>query len=168
MRPGFANAGELTETFRARGDVVENKLVRPFVAIARRKLHDVAYDFVIAKANAFYDLAFADVEAGDDASGKNGRSSSGVIRSSNNALPLTAPVTPTSAKAARSAASRTPPDACQARRGKRERAVRYRLRLGPVMAPSRSMSVHRMCLTIPVGKRLIASHKLTAVPSFQP
>src|SRR5277367_3924684 len=30
------------------------------------------------------------------------------------------------------------------------------------------MSVHRTCLTIPFGYRLIASHRLTAVPSFQP
>ena len=35
---------------------------------------------MIAEANALYDLAVADVEAGDDAFGKNGRNSSGVMR----------------------------------------------------------------------------------------
>ena len=123
---------------------------------------------MIAKANAFDYLAFADVEARDDASGKNGRNSSGVIRSSRSALPLTAAATPICAIAARSAAWRTPPEACHDNRGKRDRAVRYRFKLGPDMAPSRSMSVHSTCLTKPAGKRLIASHRLMAVPSFQP
>src|SRR5262249_6254404 len=107
-------------TFGARSDVIEDELVRALVAIARRELHDVAYDLVVAEADAFYDLAFADVEAGDDASGKNGRSSSGFMRSSSNALPLTAAATPIWARASRSAALRTPPEACQDRPGKRD------------------------------------------------
>src|SRR6185369_4057603 len=56
---------------RARGDVVEHELVRPLVAIARREIEDIAHDHVVAEANALYDLAVADVEAGDDAFGKN-------------------------------------------------------------------------------------------------
>ena len=101
---------------RARRDVVEDELVRALVAVARRQLHDVAHDLVVAEAHTFYDLAVADVEAGNDASGKNGRSSSGLMRSSSRALPLTAAVAPIWASAARSAASRTPPEACQAMR----------------------------------------------------
>src|SRR5581483_5816246 len=154
--------------FRTRRDVIEHQLVRALVTIAAGELQDVAHDPVVAKANAFDYLAFADVETGDDASGKNGRSSSGVIRSSSKALPLTAAATPISASAARSAASRTPPEACQESRGKRDRAVRYKLRLGPDMAPSRSMSVHSTCLTMPAGYRSIASQRLIAVPSRQP
>ena len=57
----------------ARGDVVEHHLVRALVAIALGEHEDVAHDLVIAEANALYDLAVADVEAGDDAFGKNGR-----------------------------------------------------------------------------------------------
>jgi hypothetical protein len=68
---------------------------------------------VIAEANTLYDLAVADVEAGDDAFGKNGRNSEGLIISSNKALPLIAAAAPSSASAARSAAERTPPEACQ-------------------------------------------------------
>src|SRR5256885_138453 len=103
---------------------IEHQFVRALVAIPRRKLHDVAHDPVVAKAHAFYDLAGADVEAGNDASGKNGRSSSGVIRSSSSALPLTAAATPTRASARKSAALRTPPEACQASRGQRDSALR--------------------------------------------
>src|SRR5437660_3684607 len=65
--------------FGARGDVIEHQFVGALVAIPRRKLHDVAHDPVVAKAHACYDLAGADVEAGNDASGKTGSSSSGVI-----------------------------------------------------------------------------------------
>jgi hypothetical protein len=68
---------------------------------------------VIAEANALYDLAVADVEAGDDAFGKNGRNSEGLINSSNKALPLMAAALPTPASVCKSAASRTPPDACR-------------------------------------------------------
>src|ERR1700719_5429966 len=104
---------------RARGDVVEDELIGARVAIARGELQDVACDAMVAEAHAFYDLAVAYVEAGDDPSGKYGRNSSQLIRCSNSALPLTAAVTPVRARAAKSAASRTPPDACQARSGKR-------------------------------------------------
>ena len=69
---------------------------------------------MIAEAHTLYDLAGAYVETGNDASGKNGRNSSAGISSSNNALPLIAAATPMRARAPRSAASRTPPDACQA------------------------------------------------------
>src|SRR5437879_2000536 len=61
------------------------------------------------------------VAAGDKAvgaSGKKGRRSSRVMRSSSRALPLTAAVTPKRARAARSFASRTPPEACQESSGK--------------------------------------------------
>ena len=61
---------------RACGDVIEHELIGALVAIARGELQDVADDAMVAEAHAFYDLAVADVEAGDDASGKNGRSSS--------------------------------------------------------------------------------------------
>src|SRR5262249_14751488 len=100
-------------TLRARRDVIENELVSALIAIARRQLHNVAHDLEVAEADALYNLAVADIEAGDDASCKNGRNSSEVIRSSSNALPLTAPATPVLASVARSDASRTPPDACQ-------------------------------------------------------
>ncbi len=59
-----------------RGDVVEHQLVGAFVAIARRKLEDVAHDHVIAEAHALDDLPVSYIEAGDDAFGKNGRNSS--------------------------------------------------------------------------------------------
>src|SRR6185436_9279723 len=91
--------------FRARGDVVEHQLVRAFVAITRGEVEDVPDHAVLAKANAFYDLAVADVEAGDDAFGKNGRNSSEVMRCSSSALPLTAAATPTRANVVKSAAS---------------------------------------------------------------
>ena len=100
--------------FGARGDVVEHDLVRAFVAIALGEHQDVAHDLVIAEANSLYDLAVADVEAGDDAFGKNGPNSVGLISSSSNALPLMAAALPMAASAARSAAERTPPEACQA------------------------------------------------------
>ena len=54
------------------GDVVEDELVRAFVAIARRKLKDVADDAVVAEANALDDLTVAHVQTGDYAFGKNG------------------------------------------------------------------------------------------------
>src|SRR6185436_8676472 len=101
-------------TLGARGDVVEHDLVGALIAIALGEHQDVAHDLVIAEANALYDLAVADVEAGDDAFGKNGRNSEGLIISSNKALPLMAAAAPSAASAARSAALRTPPDACQA------------------------------------------------------
>src|SRR6185437_14717748 len=104
---------------RACGDVIEDELIRALVAIPHSELDDVAHDTVVAKAHALYDLTVADVEAGDDASGKNGRSSSDLMRSSSKALPLTAAATPVAASAWRSAASRTPPEACQAICGKR-------------------------------------------------
>jgi hypothetical protein len=69
---------------------------------------------VIAEADSFYDLAVADVEAGDDAFGKNGSNSVGLIISSSRALPLMAAALPAAASAARSAAERTPPEACHA------------------------------------------------------
>src|SRR6185437_7087786 len=132
-------------------DVIEDELVGTLVAVARGELQDVAHDPMVAEADAFYDAAVADVEGGDDPSSKNGRSSSGLMRSSSRALPLTAAAAPIRASAARSAASRTPPDACQAMRGKRATASRYRSRLGPVRAPSRSMSVHRTWCTAAGG-----------------
>src|SRR6185437_8781441 len=107
-----------------RRDVVKDELVRALIAVAGGELHDVAHDPVVAEADALYDLAVADVEAGNDASSKNGCSSSGLMRSSSSALPLTAAATPVRARAARSAASRTPPDACQAMRGWRPTASR--------------------------------------------
>ncbi len=78
----------------ARGDVVEHQLVRALVAIARGELQDVADDAVVAEAHALDDLAVAHVEAGDYASGKNGRSSSSGMRSSSSALPLIAAAAP--------------------------------------------------------------------------
>ena len=66
----------------ARGDVVEHELVGALVAIARRKLQDVADDAVIAEPHALDDLAVADVQTGDYAFGKNARNSSGGMSSS--------------------------------------------------------------------------------------
>src|SRR5688572_231895 len=103
-----------TAALGAGGDVVEHDLVRALVAIALGEHQDVAHDLVIAEANTLYVLAVADVEAGDDAFGKNGRNSEGLINSSNKALPLIAAAAPSAASAARSAAERTPPEACQA------------------------------------------------------
>src|SRR5437660_1777379 len=128
---------------RACGDVVEDELIGAGVAIARREVQDVPGNAMVAEAHALYDLAVAYVEARDDAAGKNGRNSSSLMRCSNSARPLTAAATPINASSARSAASRTPPEACHARSGKRASAVRYRSRLGPVREPSRPMSVHR-------------------------
>src|SRR5204863_497672 len=113
----------ITATHAIAPHAIEDQLARALVAISRRELHDIAHDPVVAKAHAFYDLPGAHVEAGNDASGKYGRSSSGVIRSSNSALPLTAAATPIRASARRSAALRTPPEACQASCGKRARAA---------------------------------------------
>jgi hypothetical protein len=79
---------------------------------------------VVTEADTLYDRAVADVETGDDAFGKNGRNSSMAIRSSRKALPLTAAATPRRARAARSVASRTPPEACQANFGKWDTASR--------------------------------------------
>ncbi|HET9475494.1 MAG TPA: hypothetical protein VFO82_16450, partial [Steroidobacteraceae bacterium] len=67
---------------------------------------------MIAETDSFDYLPVADVEAGDYAFGKNGANSAGLINSSNNALPLMAAALPVAASAARSAALRTPPDAC--------------------------------------------------------
>ena len=67
--PGAVHAAALG----AGGDVVEHDFVRALVAIALGELEDVAHDLVIAEADALDDLAVADVEAGDDAFGKNGR-----------------------------------------------------------------------------------------------
>ena len=58
------------------------------------------------------------------------RNSSEVIRSSSKALPLTAPATPIRVSAARSAAFRTPPEACQASCGKRATSLAVQLDVG--------------------------------------
>ena len=49
---------------------------------------------MVAEAHTLYDRAVADVEAGDDASGKNGRNSSVTDALFQSALPLTAAATP--------------------------------------------------------------------------
>jgi len=49
---------------------------------------------VVAELHALDDAAVADVEAGDDATGKNGLNSSSEMRSSSRALPLMAACTP--------------------------------------------------------------------------
>src|SRR5207237_778674 len=125
VAPRFARAlrvaGELVDPVAVLGELTVDA---DLVARACGELHDVAHAPVVAKAHALYALAGADVEAGNDASGKNGRSSSGVSRSSNSALPLTAAATPIWASARRSAALRTPPEACQASRGQRDSALR--------------------------------------------
>src|SRR5262249_8470175 len=126
----------------ARRDVVEDELVSPFVPVAHGELHDVAHDAMVAKANALYDAAFVHVQAGDDASGKNGCHSCGSMRLSSRALPTTAAATPQRSSAMRSAQSRTPPEACQASPGKRCTASRYRSRSGPLSVPSRPICVH--------------------------
>ncbi len=156
--------------FRARGDVVEHELVRAFVAIARGELEDVAHDAVIAEAHALYDLAVADVEAGDDAFGKNGRNSSDVMRSSSSALPLTAAATPVRGQRGEiggiaHAARGLPGDL----RETLHALPRTERRSGPVSAPSRSMSVHSTCFRPmrQIGARC-ASHSVSPIPSVQP
>ena len=54
----------------ARGDVVEDELVRALVAIALRELQNIADDAMVAESNAFDDLAVAHVETGNDALGE--------------------------------------------------------------------------------------------------
>src|SRR5690606_8062174 len=127
--------------FRARRDVVEDELVGALVAIARGERHDVAHDAVIAEPDAFDDDAAAHVQAGDYASGKNGFSSSSVIRPSSSALPETAEATSVAARACKSRASRTPPEATNAIPGQRRTQSAYSSTFGPTSAPSRSMSV---------------------------
>ena len=113
---------------------------------------------MIAEAHALDDLAVADVEAGDDAFGKNGRNSSGAISSSSSALPLIAAATAAwrrararSARRAHAAGSLPVQSAESA-----ARLPRTASRLGPVSAPSRSMSVHSTCLRPTRMKRLDA------------
>src|SRR5690606_15420482 len=111
-------------------DVVEHELVRALVPIALRELENVAHHAVVAELHALHDLAVTDVEARDDSLRQHvvrflvrrytyARISSGEIRPSSSALPEIAPATPVVASAARSAASRTPPDACTASVGHR-------------------------------------------------
>jgi len=71
--------------FGAGRDVVEHELVGALVAIARGQLEDVAHDPVIAETHALDDLTVADVEAGNYAAGKNGESSSALMRPSSRA-----------------------------------------------------------------------------------
>src|SRR5690606_32893559 len=63
-------------TLGARGDVVEHQLVGAFLTVACGQLQDVAHDDVVAEAHTLDDLSVPYVETGDDAFGKNGRSSS--------------------------------------------------------------------------------------------
>ena len=132
--------------FGAGGDVVEHELVGALVAIALGEHQDVAHDLVIAEANALYDLAVADVEAGDDAFGKNGRNSEGLINSSNKALPLMAAAAPSAASARQvggraHAARGLPGDLRIALHG-----FGVQRQAGPCSAPSSSTSVHSTCL----------------------
>ena len=140
--------------FGARRDVVEHQLVRPLVAIARSELEDVAHDRVIAEAHALDDLAVADVEAGDDAFGKNGRNSSGVIRSSSSALPLTAAATPISRQRSKIGRITHAAGGLPRNRGKRARALRYRFKSGPAARRRARCPCTSTCLTIPAGNRL--------------
>ncbi len=114
----------------ARGDVVEHQLVGALIAVARGELEDVADHPVVAEAHALDDLAVAHVEAGNYAFGKNGRSSSGVMRSSSNALPLIGRRYADPASAARSAAWRTPPEACQCDPRKAAQRLAVQLEIG--------------------------------------
>src|SRR4029077_2419733 len=104
--------------------VGEDALLRAFVTVARSELQNAADDLVVGEAHAFHDRAVPYVEAGDDASGQNGRSSSCWIRPSRSALPHTAAATPVRLSAARSPALLTPPEACHRRCGKRSSAER--------------------------------------------
>src|SRR5437762_125817 len=108
----------------AGGDVVEDELVRALVTVARGELQDGADDLMVGEAHTLHHRAVSHVEAGDDASGQNARSSSDWIRSSRSALPHTAAATPVRSRSARSAAPLTPPEACHSRCGKRARAAR--------------------------------------------
>ena len=108
-------------TLRTGGDVIEHQFVRVLITITLCQFQNVAHHAVVAELHALDDLPVAYIEAGNYASRKNGCSSSVVMRPSNKALPLIAAATPTRASAARSAASRTPPEACQAIPGQRSR-----------------------------------------------
>ena len=117
----------------ARRDVVEHELVGAFVAIARRERHDVADDAVVAKLHAFDDDAVADVEAGDYAPRKNGRISSGCEPAFEQRFARNGRRDArVAASAARSATSRTPPDAWNCdRRPARARSRGTARRSGP-------------------------------------
>ena len=119
LDPGAIDGASL----RARGDVVEHELIGALVAVAARKVEDVPDDAMIVKAHPFDDLAVAHVQAGDYAFGKNGRSSS----TGNEILEQRLAADRRRCAARRQGfagprASRTPPDACQAIRGKRRAA----------------------------------------------
>src|ERR1700733_13333230 len=66
--------------FGACRNVIKNELVGALPAVPGRKLENVAHDLVVAEAHSLYNRTVAYVEAGDDASGKNGCNSLGVIR----------------------------------------------------------------------------------------
>ena len=117
-------------------------------------------DAVVAEAHALDDLAVADVEAGDDAFGKNGRNSSDVIRSSSSALPLIAAATPMRVQRGEvrriaHAAGGLPRELREARAARRA----YSATFGPASAPSRSMSVHSTCCRPAARTAPAASHR---------
>jgi hypothetical protein len=56
----------------ARRDVIEDEFVRALISVAPGEAKDLPGDLMVTEANPFYDPAVADVEAGDDAAGKNG------------------------------------------------------------------------------------------------
>ena len=84
---------------RTGGDVIEHQLIGALVAIAGRQFENITHHAMILEAHAFDDLPVANIQAGDYAFGKNGRSSSGVMRSSRSALPLMAAAAPSAASA---------------------------------------------------------------------
>jgi hypothetical protein len=155
-------------TVRARRDVVEDELVGALLAVEPREFQDVARVPVAAEAHALYDCAVFDVEAGDDASGKNGCSSFAEMFSSSSARPLTAAATPKFARAARSAAWRMPPEACHETCGKRAMALRYSAKFGPPRVPSCSMAVHNTRRMAPFGYESSACHNETTLFLVQP
>ncbi len=97
---------------------------------------------MIAKAHALDDLAVADVEAGNYAAGKNGASSSSRDPTLEQGLAADRGGNADGGERSRSAASRTPPEACQARAGKRAHGFAVQVEIGSGQRAVAAMSVH--------------------------
>ena len=106
-------------SIRAGSNVVKHEFIGAFVAVPLGQRDNIADDTMIAESNALDDLSVTNVKAGYYSLCRNDRTSSAVIAPSSSARPVMAAGMPASLSAARSATSRTPPDACSSRAGNR-------------------------------------------------